>query len=659
MAEQETLLHYLKLVTGDLRTARERLREVEEAAREPVAIIGLACRLPGGVATPEDLWRLVAEGRDGITGFPDDRGWDLDRLAATSTAREGGFLLGADRFDAGFFGISPREALAMDPQQRLLLETGWEAVERAGIDPTSLRGTRTGVFVGSNNQDHVIVLADADTALTGYGFTGATASVLSGRVAYSLGLTGPALTVDTACSSSLVSIHLAVRSLRQGECSLALAGGVALMATPAMFAESDEQGALARDGRCRAFADGADGTGWGEGVGVLLLERLSDAERANHPVLALITGSAVNSDGASNGLTAPNGPAQERVIREALADAGVTPDEVDVVEGHGTGTRLGDPIEANALLATYGRDRPAERPLWLGSLKSNIGHTQAAAGVAGVIKTVMAMRHGLLPRTLHAERPTTAVDWSAGAVRLLRDPIPWPELDRPRRAAVSSFGVSGTNAHLVLQQAPEPDRDEPAAVRTVTGLLPWVVSGRTESAVRDQARRLLDFSRDHPEATALDIAHSLITTRTAFRHRAAVLGRDRAELVAGLTALAEGRSSAAVVRGVAEHGDQAVFVFPGYGSQWPGMAVELLDDEPVFAEEFAACEAAFAPWVDWSPTDVLRQAPGAPGLDRLDVTQTVLFSVMLSLAALWRSYGVTPSAVLGHSQGEIAAACVA
>ncbi|GAA1306600.1 type I polyketide synthase [Saccharothrix xinjiangensis] len=675
MAEEETLLHYLKLVTADLHATQERLREVEEAEHEPVAIIGMACRLPGGVGAPEDLWRLVAEGADAITGFPDDRGWDLDLLSGISSVREGGFLPGADRFDAGFFGISPREALAMDPQQRLLLETGWEAVERAGIDPTSLRGTRTGVFVGSNNQDHVIVLANAGEDVAGYGVTGATASVLSGRVAYSLGLSGPALTVDTACSSSLVSIHLAALSLRRGECSLALAGGVALMATPAMFVEAGQQGALASDGRCRAFAEGADGTGWGEGVGWLLLEKLSDARRNGHEVLALITGSAVNQDGASNGLTAPNGPAQQRVVLAALDDAGLTPDQVDAVEGHGTGTALGDPIEIQALQATYGRGRAADRPLWLGSLKSNIGHTQAAAGVAGVIKLVLAMRHGLLPRTLHADRPTTAVDWSAGAVRVLREPTPWPVTGAPRRAAVSSFGVSGTNAHLVLEQAPEvrepgdgsdgdaehqqadvPGHDPGAAP---VGLLPWVVSGRTEGALREQARRLLAFVEANPGATALDVAHSLITTRTAFRHRAVVLGGDRGELVAGLAALAAGESSAAVVEGVAEHGDKAVFVFPGYGSQWPGMAVELLDAEPVFREEFLACERAFTQWVDWSPTDVLRQAPGAPDLDGVDVTQVVLFAVTLSLAALWRSYGVEPSAVIGHSQGEIVAACVA
>ncbi|RLK24969.1 acyl transferase domain-containing protein [Micromonospora sp. M71_S20] len=637
-------------------------------ADEPIAIIGMACRYPGGVATPEQLWQLVTSGSDAIGGFPTDRGWDLDRLYGTdgdqaggTVTDQGGFLYDAADFDAGFFNISPREALAMDPQQRLLLETAWESFEYARIDPTALGGTATGVFIGAASSGYATSGRDDLDGLEGHLLTGTAGSVASGRVAYTFGLEGPAVTVDTACSSSLVALHLAAQALRGGECDMALAGGVALMAQPGMFSEFSRQGGLAPDGRCKAFAAGADGTGWSEGVGMLLVERLSDARRNGHRVLAVLRGSAVNQDGASNGLTAPNGPSQQRVIRQALENARLTPADVDAVEAHGTGTTLGDPIEAQAVLATYGQDRAGGEPLWLGSIKSNIGHAQAAAGVAGVIKMVLAMRHGVLPPTLHVDEPSPHVDWSAGAVALLTDARPWPAVERPRRAAVSSFGISGTNAHTIIEQAPdEPTPAAPPPAGDLPGLVgpaavPLPVSGRSPGALRAQAARLGELLAGDAAPEPLDLGFSLATQRAHHPYRAVVVAADRDDAVTRLAALASADSSPAG----ADAAPKVVFVFPGQGSQWQGMALDLLETSPVFRQRMAECAEELSRLVDWSLEDVLREAPGAPPLDRVDVVQPVLFSVMVSLAQLWRSCGIEPAAVVGHSQGELAAACVA
>ena len=664
-ANEAKLREYLKKVTTDLTAAHRRLQEVDEQAHEPIAIVGMSCRFPGGVHTPEELWRLMDSGGEAQTAFPADRGWDLPNLfdpdpdtPDTTYTREGGFLHDATRFDAAFFGISPREALAMDPQQRLLLETSWEAFERAGIDPAALRGSRTGVFAGMNASDYLTVALGADDDFGGHLGTGNASSVVSGRLSYAFGLEGPAVTVDTACSASLVALHLAVQSLRLDECSLALAGGVHVMSTPGLFIEFSRQRGLSQDGRCKAFSADADGFGPAEGVGVLLLERLSDARKNGHQVLAVVRGSAVNQDGASNGLTAPNGPSQRRVIQQALANARLSGADVDVVEAHGTGTSLGDPIEAQALLATYGAERPEELPLLLGSVKSNIGHTQGAAGIAGVMKMVLAMRHGVVPESLHIAEPSPHIDWSSGTVSLVTSATPWPETGRPRRAGISSFGFSGTNAHTIIEQAPAEEQEPVELVSRQPGVVPWVVSGKSEAALRSQARRLLDRFGDEPALRPVDVGLSLATTRAALDVRGVVQGRDRDELVAGLAALADGGMAAGVERGSVVAG-QTAFVFPGQGSQWVRMGVGLMDASPVFTARIEECAAALAEFTDWSLVEVLRGVDGAPSLDRVDVVQPVLFAVMVSVAELWRTLGVEPSAVVGHSQGEIAAACVA
>ncbi|WP_067848216.1 type I polyketide synthase [Nocardia lijiangensis] len=668
MSNEDKLRDYLTRVTAELHRTRQRLDEIESKSAEPIAVVGIGCRFPGGVSSAEGLWQLVAGAVDAVSDFPADRCWPLEELfdadpdaSGKTYTRQGGFLFDAPLFDAAFFGINPREATAMDPQQRVFLEVVWEALEHAGIDPESLRGSRTGVFAGISSHEYgSFRQCDADE-FEGYLLTGSTLSIVSGRVSYVLGLEGPAVSVDTACSSSLVAIHQACRSLRQGECTMALAGGAAVMATPGMFVEFSRQRGLAPDGRCKSFANSADGTTWAEGAGVLVLERLSDARRLGHEVLAVVRGSAVNQDGASNGLTAPNGPAQQRVIRAALSDAGLSTTDVDAVEAHGTGTALGDPIEAQAILATYGR-RPADaEPLWLGSLKSNIGHAQAAAGVGGVIKMIEAIRRGIVPATLHVDEPTSKVEWETGRVELATETRKWPRIGRARRAGVSSFGISGTNAHVILEQAPEqaPDAeiDLGPGVDGVETLMAWLISGRGADGLRGQAARLRDFVSAAPETDPRSVGWVLLG-RTGFDHRAVVVGRDSTELVAGLTAVADGATAPGVLSGRAGDGGKTAVVFPGQGSQWVGMGRDLYASSPAFASAFdEVCDVA-----DELLGYSLRSAVFGDETSLLESTafaQIGLFAVGVGLFAVLESWGVGVDFVMGHSVGEIVAAQVA
>ncbi|MBL7491584.1 type I polyketide synthase, partial [Frankia sp. AgW1.1] len=706
MSSEDRLRDYLKRATTDLRQTRARLTELEDERSEPVAIVGMGCRFPGGVSSPEGLWRLVSEGVDAIGEFPSNRDWNLEELydpdpdhPGTTYVTQGGFLHDADQFDPDFFGISRREALAMDPQQRLLLETAWEAIERAGLDPAALRGSDTGVFAGVMYDDYAARLRPAPDGFEGYLGSGSAPSIASGRLAYTFGLEGPAITIDTACSSSLVAVHLACQALRTGECSLALAGGVSVMATPNSFVEFSRQRGLARDGRCKSFADDADGTAWSEGAGLLVLERLSNAQRNGHHVLAVIRGSAVNQDGASNGLTAPNGPSQERVIRQALVNAGLTSRDVDVVEAHGTGTTLGDPIEAQALLATYGRNRPDDRPLWLGSVKSNIGHTQAAAGVAGIIKMVKALEYRRLPRSLHLATPSRHVDWTTGNIRLLAAATPWPDHDQPRRAAVSAFGISGTNSHLILEQPPTLKGDaQPGTPENGTGNSagdgaghsvgdgvpgevdlpehPVLLSARTEAALRAQARNLHVHLGEHPDVDSRGLARALARKPT-FEHRAVIAfeqapGENAADpagstvgglaspagglatLAADLAVLAAGDRGERITTGVVSGRPRLVFLYSGQGSQYPGMGADHYRRYRVFREVVDEVCGLFDGYLPVSLRSILFDEGTL--IHRTVYTQPALFVLQTALARLLASQGITPDLVAGHSIGEVSAA---
>ncbi|WP_436844163.1 type I polyketide synthase [Streptomyces subrutilus] len=648
-----------------IRALQKRAADLEAKQSEPIAVVSMACRLPGGIDTPEGFWELLASGGDAVGGLPSRwtglELYDPDPEAVGKTySQDGGFLDGAEHFDAPFFGISPREALSMDPQQRLVLEASWEALERAGIRPDSLNESRTGVYLGTMSSDYGHLGRDLD-ALDGYVSTGKASSVVSGRVSYTLGLQGPAVTVDTACSSSLVALHLAVQALRQGECELALAGGVTIMSAPSLFVEFSRLKGMAADGRCKSFSAQADGAGWAEGVGVLALKRLSAAQRDGDRVLAVIRGSAVNQDGRSQGLTAPNGPSQQRVIQDALAAARLTPADIDAVEAHGTGTSLGDPIEAGALAEVFGPERAADRPVYLGSSKSNIGHAQAAAGVIGVIKMVLALEHGVLPKTLHAEEPTPLIEWDTSGLELLNEARAWERgAERIRRAGVSSFGLSGTNAHVVLEEAPAREPAEPTAAGLPAGPLPVVVSGRDEAALREQAGRWADWLSAHgTEVPLAGIAVTAARHRSHFELRASVVAADTEGLVEALRALAEGTAHDAVVTGSAARRGKVVFVYPGQGSQWVGMGRELLAENETFRQTVDACDAALRPFTGWSVREVLAGEEGDhPPFDRVDVVQPALFAMGVGLSAVWRSLGVEPSAVVGHSQGEVVAAVV-
>ncbi|UGT62751.1 type I polyketide synthase [Nocardia asteroides] len=661
MADDAELRRYLKKTARELYEAKQRVRELTEQAAEPIAIVGMACRFPGGVRSPEDLWELVAQGRNVVSGFPDDRGWpapeSLDTDPSAPTVALGGFLDGAGEFDAEFFGISAREARAMDPEQRQLLEVSLEAIERARIDPASLRGSDTGTFMGVSNNGYGFISPDwlgpGNIGAENYLVLGNSSSIASGRINYLFGLEGPAVSVDTACSSALVAVHQAVAALRAGECSLALAGGVSVLATITPFVVFSRQRALAPDGRCKPFATAADGTAWSEGAGVVVLERLSEARGRGHEVLAVIRGSAMNSDGASNGMTAPNGRAQQRVIRHALAAAGLTAAEVDVVEGHGTGTVLGDPIEAQAVLATYGR-RSAEQPLWLGSIKSNIGHSQAAAGIAGMMKMVMAMRHAAVPATLSVDEPTAHADWSAGTVRLPSEMQPWPQTGRPRRSAVSAFGFSGTNTHVVLEYDPSAEPVRAPGERFRAGIHPVVVSAKSGRALRGQAERLLAVCRADPAIDLADLGLSLATTRTAFDHRAVVLSGSVATLSSGLETLADGAVGPAVITGSATGSGKLAMLLPGQGSQRAGMGRRLYEAGGVFTRTMDELNAAFAPHLGGDLLPVIF-GDGAE-IHRTEYTQPALFSIEVATYRVLESWGVTANYLIGHSIGELAAA---